>query len=384
VAKLDSVAAPLTYTVPAGTDPHTLVLRLHGANLELIDNGTLVASPPLGATNYVHVIGADNQSDSLTVDNNFGGLVAVTSGIRFDGGAGGTNTLNLVGAPKVGTLNLTPTFATIDAFQAVTFTNVATATAFGILTGSLFGGSGDSTFTATPANALLSGPGYNLAVSGYGTVRAYAGPGGNASAYLYDPSGSDLFMSHPDHAFLQGIGQAQVASGFGSVRASVSGGNNTAYLYDSTGNDLFLATPTYAYLTGPGYIDLVTGFRRVSAFSSGGNDFAALFESAGDDYFQATPAYAFLTGSGYINGAMGFYQVAAYGGAGGNDTAQLFDSPGDDVFQGQGPSGVLYGSGYVRSTDHVGHVVAGSTLGGTDRLFLGALDYVFEAVGNWQ
>jgi hypothetical protein len=72
---------------------HQLLLRKNGADVELLDNGTVVASQPLSTLSDVNVIEGNNSGASLTVDYSFGGSFNVPGGIFFSGGARGSNTL---------------------------------------------------------------------------------------------------------------------------------------------------------------------------------------------------------------------------------------------------------------------------------------------------
>jgi hypothetical protein len=67
----------------------------------------------------------------------------------------------------------------------------------------------------------------------------------------------------------------------------------------------------------------------------------------------------------------------------GSDSAQFQDGPGDDNFVGLGSDATLSGTGYSTTATSFGHVGATSSKGGTDRISLGALNYVFEQLDNW-
>jgi hypothetical protein len=336
VAKLPSIG-PLVYTAPAGSG-HQLLLGLAGPTLRLLDNGALVASQLLANTMGVLLYGADNEPDSLTIDNS-AGLIALPDGVRFDGGSGGGNTAFLVGTPGGDTVTLTPTGFALDGALAGAFVNVQSVTAFG-------------------------------------------GPGD--AALLYDGPGNDLFVATPTYAYLQAGASLSVASGFVAVQANATAGSDLALLYDSAGSDVFLATPSYSALSGSGFANTAAGFAQVRATSSGGGDTADFYDSAGDDAFRGTPTSSFLAGNGFLNLAIGFANVNAFAGAGGSDFADLYDSPGDDSYTGQDSSGVLAGPGYRLAVNGFAAVRATSSAGGTDHLALGAIDYVFQPLGNWQ
>jgi hypothetical protein len=95
----NQLSSVLGYVIPAGQGPTDLDLRLNGASLELFNQEThaVVASNPLADTTMVQVYGADNEHNSLTVDFSFGGYFSVSGGISFSGGAGGNNSVRVIG-----------------------------------------------------------------------------------------------------------------------------------------------------------------------------------------------------------------------------------------------------------------------------------------------
>jgi hypothetical protein len=289
----------------------------------------------------VLVYGAANEPNSLTIDNS-AGLMALPDGVRFDGGAGGGNTVFLVGTPGGDTFTLSPSGFTLD----------------GALTGRVF----------------------NVQ-----SVTAFGGPGD--AAFLYDGAGNDLFVATPTYAYLQAGTSLNIVSGFSSVQANSTAGSDLALLYGSAGGDGFLGTPTYSWLGGNSYHNQAVGFAQVQAFAGSGGGIATLDDSAGDDLFRGTPTYSFLEGNGFLNVVSGFIQVTAHFGAGGHDTADLYDSPVNDVYTGSFDSGALiYGPGNLVGVERFfgGLVRATSSAGGTDHIVLAPIDYVFQSFGNWQ
>jgi hypothetical protein len=389
-------SSPLTYTAPTGNGPHDMRLRVNGTNLELLDNGVVVRSQPLATTSAVVITGADDEPDSLTLDNRFGGRFGVPSGIHFDGGQGGGNTLQLLGTTSApDSLMLTPTLAIFDTTEVTTFTNVQAVTVQGKGqlhgdTAYLFDGPGDDTLLGTLGSVTLRGPGFSNTASGFDRVSAFASTG-NDAADLTDTGGLNLFFGLPTYSLLTERTQSLdiIVSGFHSVRVTARVSTpgyppDVAYLYDSTGADVFVGTPTLSYLSGSGFVNLVLGFAEVHAFASGGADVAFLYDSAGNDVFRGTPTYSFLQGDGFLNLASGFGQVNAYAGAGGSDLADLYDAPGNDLFSGQGSDGILSGMGYHVAVNGFAYVRATSGAGGIDHIVLNAIDYVFQPFGNWQ
>jgi hypothetical protein len=85
-----TIARFLSFTSPLGNGPDHLVLRRSGDQLQLLNNGQVVASGPLSLAKSVVIQGAPDEEDSLTIDFT-DGLFFVHGGIRFDGGGGEPN-----------------------------------------------------------------------------------------------------------------------------------------------------------------------------------------------------------------------------------------------------------------------------------------------------
>jgi hypothetical protein len=336
VAKIPDIG-PLTYTVPDDGQPHTLVLGVGGATLQLLDNGSAVRSRLLANSTGVVVTAAGGAPVVLNVDNS-AGLIALPDGVRFDGGPGG-GVLLLTGTPGVDVLTLTPAYATLNGALTLRFTHVSFLSAFG-----------------GPAD----------------------------SAVLFDGPGDDLFVATPSYAYLQAGSSLNIVSGLGAVRAISSAGSDLALLLDSAGDDVFVARPAISYLAGSGFLNVAVGFAQVRGVASGGRDAAYLFDSSGDDSFRGTPTSSYLSGAGFLSLALNFPEVTATAGAGGFDFADLYDSPGNDSLTGLGSLGVLAGPGFGLTVNGFASVRATSRAGGTDYFTLNAIDYIFQPLGNWQ
>src|SRR5262249_47882676 len=81
VAKVPDIGS-LTYTVLHDNLPHSLTLRRNGANLELLDNGSVVVSRLYDNTTSVDIESATLFPVSLTINNLFG---RIERGITFNG-----------------------------------------------------------------------------------------------------------------------------------------------------------------------------------------------------------------------------------------------------------------------------------------------------------
>lgn len=96
-----SIPEPLSYTAPSGNGADSLTLRqnLDGEQLEIFDNnaGVVVARRLRSATTTVQISGADNETDTLTVDFAYGGHFTVPGGISFSGGVAGADSIRVKG-----------------------------------------------------------------------------------------------------------------------------------------------------------------------------------------------------------------------------------------------------------------------------------------------
>jgi hypothetical protein len=211
----------LIYVAPAGTG-HNLVLRLNGPNIELIDNNALVQSQPLAATDAVRLYGPAGAANTLTVDNAFGGLLAVPLGIGFDGGAGGNNALIVTGTVGGDTLQLTATTCVLDDSQAVYFVNVPAVTVHGGPgdVAFLYDSPGDNVFRGTGSYSFLEGSGFLHTVVGFAQVTAPAGAGGTDQALLYDDVGGARFVAQGNYSRMTTADCTVVLGQWSSVRAT--------------------------------------------------------------------------------------------------------------------------------------------------------------------
>jgi hypothetical protein len=242
---------------------------------------------------------------------------------------------------------------------------------------------GGSTFVGAPGHAYLSGNGKVTDMSGFQQVYAYDTSGGTDLAYLYDGAGADSFVATPAYGSLMGTGFLNDAIGFKTVNAFASGGD-VAYLYDSPGDDIFVGTPTYSYLSGSGFLNDAVGFAAVHSYDlAGGNDVAYLYGSSGNDTFVGTAYYSYLGGSNFLNNAVGYHTVYAFAG-GANSAALLYDAPGTNTFWGQGNAGWFTGPNYNIWAYGFGVVNAYASVAGQHLDTVGAVDYLFQAVGDWN
>lgn len=308
--------------------------------------------------------------------------------ISVDGGSG--TVAYLYGGADTDTFNGSPGQSSLASFRyqnQVYYVGkvVAVGTPGGNDTAVLYGAASNDTFLSTPSYAYLAGGGFRNQANGFAQVTAYAAKGSRPSAKLVGGTGDDTFVGWPTQSSLVGPGYADQLVGFGKVVAvATPGEHDKALLYGSAGNDTFLSTPAYAYLAGDGFRNQANGFATVFGYAGlGGKDIARLYGSAGTDTFVGGPSRATLGGHGYSVQVNDFGNVVAFGG-GGKDLGTLHDGPGNDTFTGSGSLAWLAGPGYSRELKGFHKVVAQASTGGVNRKHVGAIDYLFQALGSWS
>ena len=262
---------------------------------------------------------------------------------------------------------------------------VALATAGGDDQAVFYDSVGDDRFIAKTANAFMDGDSFYNYASGFGKYLAISNAGGSDSAVLYDSLGNDQFVARPDNALLHGESFYSYVRGFSSVSAIASEGTDKAIFFDSAGDDRFIGRPDYSMLDGAGFSNLARGFDTVNAIASaGGSDLAILFGSSGNDRFLGHREFSCLDGDGFMNVAKGFETARAIGNSGGNDRATFYDAVAGDLLNAAGQGADLQRSDARQFVFGFGNVRANTQAGESANLEISTVDYVFEAVGNWN
>lgn len=146
-----------------------LRLRKNGTNIEVIDEGdsTVIASRPLANTTGIEIEAAANADDTLIIDYSFGGFFDLP--ITFDGGAGGNDTLQVLGSVDATSAVYTPSGTTfgsgtvlINGSSVITFTGLEPVDISGFVNAMVVS-------PANAANALQLQAGFDSAT---GTIPA--------------------------------------------------------------------------------------------------------------------------------------------------------------------------------------------------------------------
>ncbi len=93
-----------TVDLSGSTSNRSLSVRMTAGGLALRDLVTDVdilgptSDLPINGVQGFRIIGSTAFSESITIDHSFGGVVDLPKGLEFDGGAGGTDTVTIIGA----------------------------------------------------------------------------------------------------------------------------------------------------------------------------------------------------------------------------------------------------------------------------------------------
>ena len=305
--------------------------------------------------------------------------------VKIDG-AGGSDSLTLLGGSTAETLVLRPDIA--DAMSAGFRLSATDVEHTRFVGGSsdrvwLYDSAGNDTFTATPTSATLSGAGYSNIVEGCGTVLAVAQAGGSDTARLYDSAGADTLEGSPTAVRLKGQGYSNEARGFDSVNVFANaGGQDTATLRDSRGADQLDADPTYAWLRGAGFSIRAEGFESLVAFASlGTGDIARIAGSGGDDAFTAFSGSRSLSGGGVQIRTEGFKSVS-FDGRGGSDSLEFLTANRNSQLTGRDYTGVAADAIFATEFTNVEEVLASVRASHRLATDLAAADFVYRQIGR--
>jgi len=288
--------------------------------------------------------------------------------VQFDG-AGGEDTITLIGTSAVETFLFTPSTARMTRTGfTVSAVNVEymIADGNGGLDGAqLYDSAGDDVLEIRPGRATMSGPGYSYELTNVAFVHGYASTG-NDSTNLYGTSGDDTLTATQTEARLNGTNYVARAKFFDRVRVFAGGGTDAATITGSSGADAIQASPTGATVSNASVEISVSDFENVTILGGGGDDVAQLYDSPGNDLFVAKPGLSTLSGPGYSITVQDVPTVHAYAQAGGLDTAQLYDTAGDDLVVMTPDYTRITGNNYVARAKFFDFVHAYSANGGFD------------------
>ena len=271
-----SAGGPLFYQ-PSGPGPDAITLRRAGLDLEIVDNGAVVASRPLVLVTSVAIRGSSSGSDSFTLDERSGGAFAVPGGISFSEGWSSAASLNILG-DGISAGVYTPTLSTLGSgslsigSQSVIFGNLGSV-AVGNLSSMtvITPGAGNSLTVDSPSTAInrVSGLSQGVAITPL-TFSSVAGLTLNTA--LHDRvSMPDSIVIGPSGLVASGLANFSVVGGVadqsltilspglslpvdgGAFSAIGGSGNNTVSL--SADVDFFVTSTTLA-VPGSGTLSL--------------------------------------------------------------------------------------------------------------------------------
>jgi hypothetical protein len=310
------VSGPLIYEAPEGQGANNINVGVVGTNIDIWDNGTVVASAPVAETTAIDIIGANNTSNTLTL--NFGPVTnlhpfpAPPTGIpvTFDGGSlnGGSGTLILQGGtftaeidtasgPHSGTLTLDN--------DTITYTNLApiidTTTAASLTINDPLAGDHitvqndpNSPETGTPTSEI-QGSGFEKLEIGNKTKVFFTDISGSGTDTfdLIDPlvNSATLTITHPVTHF-QISGPTGATAGLAVME--------TVTALDANGN----VVPTYAgtvHFTSTDAAASLPGAYTFQVGDGGNHTFAITMQTVGSQSVTATDASAsIITATGLL------------------------------------------------------------------------------------
>jgi CSLREA domain-containing protein len=277
----------LAFKSPASVGLNRLTLRRAGDDVQLLRNGVIVSTRPVGRTYSVDLRGVENQPDILTI-NYAAGAFAIPGGIKFSAGGGaprdviaarGDADMILTGSNLTllgGGVNLELTLAGVEAAQ-------------------LTGGVGDNLLDASGFSGpttLNGGSGDDQLIGGAGVDRVFGSSGDDrltsmAGNDLVDGgSGFDTLVETGDVDFtllntrLTGLGSdtlraieaAELSGGDGDNLINASRFAGPVILDGGAGNDVLVGGALDDILIGSSGRDILIGGRGADDLDGGEGD----------------------------------------------------------------------------------------------------------------
>jgi hypothetical protein len=254
------------------------------------------------------------------------------------------------------------------------------------------GGAGRDTLTLVGSSAAeqvrlragsaeFSGGGSSLSAAGVETTRFWGGA--SDQAWLFDSAADDHLEASPAQARLTGGGFERFAAGCGAVNASATGGGrDTALLRDSAGADRLDANPANAWLRGTGFSIWTGGFEETTILATAGSgDFAGLYGSAGNDYLSLWGSSRYLAAGGVQIRTDGF-QWAWFDGGGGYDQVDFYPTSREPRLRGRDDRGSINDGALATEFAAVESLLASVRKNHKLRTDLKAIDFVFRKIGR--
>jgi hypothetical protein len=363
---------PLNWTAPSNNGANDISLRIVGWDVEVFDNGRLVASKLLSRTSAITLTGGLNTINDFVLGVTPAGI-PTTINLRtgddwINLGGSARNVQNLKGAVTINGVGGDNGIVVYD--LADTGTRIATISSTSI-TGlapapiqfsnmywlNIFSGTGPGSryaITGSPSDVDFGdyGTGDSVTISST-SGRVYTWSHALDSVAFDGPtSGSNTFTGAPTWDRMAGSGFSNTAFNFPSVTANSHSVSDIANLDGaSTGLNTFSADLTSAALSGLGYFIQVESFATVNVTSHSSGDAAYLhgISSFYQNLFDAGVgpqvggnrvtgpfmSWARLTGAGYAINTTNFTTASCFSSSA-NDFARLADVNGNYSTDSQG------------------------------------------------
>ena len=132
---IPDLASQLVYSAPDNVKDHNIVVKQVGTNIDVTDNGALVAAQPESTISQIDISGSD-ASGTISLTADYSGGIFNSIPITFDGGTGGgSHSLSVSGSSSLTLLNCDATGANAGDFVVngissgkITFIHVQTTT----------------------------------------------------------------------------------------------------------------------------------------------------------------------------------------------------------------------------------------------------------------
>jgi hypothetical protein len=352
-------ASPLNWTAPAGSTANNIRLSVINNQIDIFDNGNLVANQDVAATSAITITTAARAKNAVTIVNTPAGLLT---------------TINLKGIGD--SVFVGDTGETTINPLAIKSTILSGITTIGIISTISLGGSTTPTIAAATMENILGAVTINGILAGHDSVTlADAIDKGSHKVVLTSTSVTGLAPAainftgisqltvdgssgHSGYAVSGAAGRTDlVLEGLDAVSVTSTKGTVNVYgkLFDSAGlvgpaagiNNL-TASPGGATLSGAGYSNHVVGFTRITVTSRSASDVATLNGSAGGgNTFTASPTDAVLSHGIDTVDAANFHHVTANGTGAASDVATLTGAAtGNNILSAFLNEVIITGTGY--------------------------------------
>ena len=200
----------------------------------------------------------------------------------------------------------------------------------------------------------------------HGMDRLYVSATVGDEARLRGTSGSDTVRYDGKWLRLFGPGYHVAVRGFGQVTIDAGSGWDDVVRIDGTPDDAtYEGTPTSGTWRSPSAQWDFVGFDRYYVSGGGGWDVARLIGGAGNEVFRGSPGMSAMKGEGFYHRVQGFDWVHVDGGTGADDVVRWEGSADADTFRASGRRAQMASRQGVLTAENVDRIYARAGEGDT-------------------